>query len=60
MINENLLYSIGKSTQLLVITYMRKKVLILIYFAVFLKLIKHCKSTILQYSKIKKKKAAST
>ena len=57
MINGNLLYSTGKSTQF-IITYMGKMDLFICmtdYFAVHLKLIQHCKSTILQI-KFKKKK----
>ena len=56
MMKENLLlqcYSTGKYTQQFVITYMEKKewtylYILLIHFAVYLKLIQHCMTTILQ------------
>ena len=56
IINKNLLYSTGNSTQYSVITYMRKEsekewiyvYVLLNHFAVYLKITQYCESIILQ------------
>ena len=54
MINKDLLYSTGDYIQYFVITYNKKNVKknILHHFAIHLKLIQHCISTILQFLKL--------
>ena len=60
MINNNVLQSTGKSTQLFMTSYMGKKWIYLyvrlVRFAVHLKLIQRCKSTMLQLKNKKPRK----